>query len=442
MNHSLGPPSLLRRFLSRPGGLAQDTAWAGVSEGTQLVSSLGVFYLLTTQLGPSTYGLYAGLQAVAAAMATLSSASVVMFILQEAIRERRDIGRVLPLSLGMALMGGVLMTAVAAGFGPLLLPRISRELITIFTAAEVLAAAGVNVAAAAVQAVEGFAAAARLRTAFFVGRLLAVAALWGSGSLTLATLAGTLLVLNSVSGVAALFYCGRSLKAPLRLGLPRWTDVRRGLSYGGVLGGFAVQEDGDKVLMVRLGAPVDAGFYAAGYRAIQLVMLPIKSLLFASHNRFLVDEQGEKHQHLRRSMRFTAMAGAYAVVAAAAVLLLAPAVASILGPEYTKSAQVVRALTPLLVLRALSLFAFNGLIGLGRNGVRVAIVVSGAVTNIVANAVLIPRYSWYGAAVATIGAEAIFVALTWTALMYFQRHRDRSEGLGASPATVRLSDRT
>ncbi len=434
------PP--LTRLRARAAGVPRDAAWAGASEGSQLVAALCTFYFLTTELGPAIYGLYAGLQAMAATAATLSSASVVMFILQEAIRERRKINDVFPVSLGLALAAGSIMTVAVAGLGHLLLPGVSGDVIVLFTAAEVLGAAGVNLAAGAVQAVEGFSVAARMRTTFLFVRLLAVASLWSTGRLSLGTLTLTLLAVNCLSGAAALVFCSRRLGAPLRVTLPRRHEVRRSMSYGGVLAAFAVQEDGDKTLMVRFGTPVDAGLYAAAYRGVQLVMLPIKALLLGSHNRFLVDDEGVEGQHLRRSLWYTTLAGGYGLIAAAAMLLLAPAIAAVLGPKYAESAKVVRILAPLVLLRAMSLFAFNGLMGLGRNGVRVGIVTLCAVTNVVVNAVLIPRYSWRGAAAATLTTEAVFVVVTWGALTYLQRSHDTQHALRRPAGILGAEDPT
>ncbi|MCA1706723.1 MAG: lipopolysaccharide biosynthesis protein [Actinobacteria bacterium] len=424
-----------RRRPSRLGGrwsavqglsLARETAWAGVIEGTQLVSSLAAFYVLTTELRAASYGLYAGLQAIAAILATLSSASVLMFILQEVIRERRTIAEVLPVSLTLAVAGGVMMTGAAGLFGPFLLRSLSWELITAFMAAEVIAASGVNVAVGVVQASSGFAPAARMRAIYLIVRLASILALWAGGSLSLVSLTTTLLVVNAFAGAVALVYVSRTFGAPLRLGRVPVADVRRGLSHAGVLAGFAVQEDSDKTLMVRFAPVVDAGVYAAGYRAVQLAMLPVKALLFASHNRFLLVEQGARAQHLRRAARFTVAAVTYACLAGCFLFVAAPVVADVLGRQYENAADVVRLLAPLVVLRALSLFAFNGLLGLGRIGVRVAAMWAGAAVNLAGNLVLIPHHSWRGAAAATILAEATFAVISWSALVFYQSREDAS----------------
>lgn len=427
----------LRRLQREGGGLANDTAWAGASEGLQLVSSLGVFYIVSTRLGPAEYGLYAGVQAFAATLTALAGGWVVMLLLQEVIRERRSLQEVLPMALGPALAAGVVMTALAALFGPLLLRNLSWELVTVFTAAEVLGASAVQIGAGALQAVRGFAPAARLRASFLVVRLATVVVLLGLGVISLPVLAGSLLVVNTLSGAAVLVGVSRALDAPLRLGFPTWPELRSGLSYGGVAAAFGVQEDGDKALMVRFAPPVDAGLYAAGYRGVQLALLPIRALLSSSHNRFLVHDPGARGEHLRRSLRFTALAGSYGIVAGTLLIAAAPAVAIVLGSAYEEAVTVIRWVAPLVVLRAVSLFPFNGLMGLRRNGVRVGILVSSALANVVGTVLLIPRHSWRGAAAATVASELLFAVSSWAALVYFQRRHDRSiAGVAGQQAKV------
>ena len=59
------------------------------------------------------------------------------------------------------------------------------------------------------------------------------------------------------------------------------------------------------------------------------------------------------------------------------------------------------------------MYAFNALIGLGRQRTCLIITVSGSLLNIALNLLLIPRYSWKGSTAATITAEAMSVVALW-----------------------------
>jgi O-antigen/teichoic acid export membrane protein len=211
----------------------------------------------------------------------------------------------------------------------------------------------------------------------------------------------------------------------IRATRPRASDVRRGLSYAGTLLSFSVQEDADKVLLVRLADPVLAGLYAAAYRGVQIATMPLRALVVASHRTFLEPADGPG-AHVRRTLRFTVPAAAYAAVATAGLLVLAPLVPWLLGPEYDGSQAMFMLLAPLVLLRGLAHLPFNALMGLGRNDLRLAIVAVCAVLSTGLCVVLIPLHSWTGAAVATLVSEATFVVLTWLALLHCQRSEDRA----------------
>lgn len=415
------------------GTVARDTAWGMGTEGVRLAASLGAFYLLTTTLGPADYGLFAGLQAFAAILGTLSGTCIAMLLLQESIRERRSLDEVLPMALGLALAGGIILVPCAAVVGSFLLTDLPMASIALFAAGELLGASAVHVSAGALQSRLGFAAAAPLRTAFHGLRLVVVAALWLAGSLSLPALVVALTAYDVAAGVVSLTSTTRRLDVRLGISIPRWWELRRGLSYSATVAGFGVQEDSDKALVVRFAGALDAGVYAAGYRAAQLATAPIRAMVASSHNRFLEHQPMARGEHVRRSLRYTAASGAYGLTAMVALLACAPLVEPVLGERYAGSVDVVRFVAPLVLLRSLSLFPFNGLMGLGRNGVRSAIVGSSAVLNVTASAALIPSHSWRGAAAATIGSEVVFLVLTWAALLRCQRRHDRAV---AEPARV------
>jgi O-antigen/teichoic acid export membrane protein len=85
---------------------------------------------------------------------------------------------------------------------------------------------------------------------------------------------------------------------------------------------------------------------------------------------------------------------------------------------------MVRVLCALVLLRSLSVFAFNGLLGLRSHGARLLAVGSAAAVAAVGTALLVPVWSWWGAAIATLVAELVFLGACWTALVRQQRRND------------------
>lgn len=414
-----------------PAGLAADTGWATGAEVATLASGLAVFYLVTTRLGPAGYGYFVGAQTLVAMLAMLSSAWVGMLLLQQLVRDRRPASEVFPACLFLTLLAGTCATLMALGIGTVLLPGLALGTLLLFALAELLGAGMTTLAAALLQASDDYRGAILLRICVLLLRLVAVAGLVVSDSVSLRSIAVSFFVVSVTVGALALALVSRRLGIPLRLGRPSRRDVRSGLSYAGTLVAFAVQEDADKLLLVRLADPVTAGLYAAAYRAVQLALVPIRALTAASHRRFLQHDPLSRGEHLSRSLRFTAAAGTYGLAATIVLLVGAPLVPRLLGPEYERSGPMVMLLAPLVLCRGLSLFGFNGLMGLRRNGVRVLIIGFAAALNAALNILLIRQISWQGAAVATLCAEVFLITATWFALLRYQRRHDSSLAQGA-----------
>jgi O-antigen/teichoic acid export membrane protein len=85
------------------------------------------------------------------------------------------------------------------------------------------------------------------------------------------------------------------------------------------------------------------------------------------------------------------------------------------------------------VFRSFHLSAGDAIAGVGQQKFRLACQLFAAGFNIGLNALLIPRYSWMGAALASLLTDGSLAALTWTVLFWLRR-RERLAALTAQPA--------
>ena len=108
-----------------------------------------------------------------------------------------------------------------------------------------------------------------------------------------------------------------------------------------------------------------------------------------------------------------------------AIVLAAPLLPLVLGDEFQGSVQMTRVLSGLVLLRALSVFPLNGLLGLRRTALRTALTACGAAVSITLYFLLIPRWGWTGAATGTLIGEGSLVVAAWIALFVCQRRDDR-----------------
>lgn len=422
--------------LRRRRGLAGDTGWAAAGELAKTGSALLIVYLLATRLGPAEYGYFAGIQALIATIATLSYVWIGFLLLQEVVRDGRPSADAFASGLALVGITSGAAVVVAGVLGLFLLPGVTTAVIVLFAVGELVGLGVVTVAASLVQATVSYSSSIRVRIQFLVLRVVAVIGLAFAGDLSLFAVALSYCVVGLLSAAGVLVWVRIRHGVSLRPRVPHWAEIRTGMSYAGTLLSNAVQEDSDKILLVRFGDPAVAGLYAAAYRLVQMAMLPVRALLASSHRTFLEHDPDEKGQHVRRSLRFTAPAAVYSVLAVVILVVAAPLVPRILGESYAGTTIMIAWLAPLIVLRGVSLFAFNGLMGLRRNGARLAIAVSTGLAAGVGGVLLIMGYSWRGAAVATLASEVLFVVLTWLALVHYQRRHD---SIAQTPVSARAA---
>ena len=112
-----------------------------------------------------------------------------------------------------------------------------------------------------------------------------------------------------------------------------------------------------------------------------------------------------------------------------AILLFAPALPLVVGDDYDRTAPLLTALSPLILLRALSLFPMNALLGLGRYGLRFVAIFSCTLLNVTLNGVLIWQFSVAGAVAATLLTDVVFVVVAWCCVASAQHRQDRQHVL-------------
>lgn len=409
----------------RLGGIVRDTGWVGASEVVTLLTGLVTLQVLIVGLGPVSYGRYAAVAALAAILTTLSSVWVVLLLLQHTMQDGLSVPDAFAVSLGLAVPAAGVSLVVGVCLGPFLIPTLSLPTIAAFVAADLLSGVFFMVSAAAVQAADGLPAATRVRLLALLTRFVAVLGVGVSGRPSLPLLAACLLAGNAAVGLLVF------LRVTRRLGLPRLprrtrlVHVRQGLPYAGVLASLAVQEDSDKIFLARLADPVDAGLYAAAYKVVQLGFIPVRALVGSSHPRFLVDTAGVRNEHLRRALTYTAPAAAYGVVATLGIVVLAPVIPTVFGSEYDGTLPLLMGLAPLVLLRTLSLFPLNALLGLSRYRLRFLAILGSTLLNLALNAVLIDALSVTGAVLSTLITEVALVVIVWSCVVAAQRRHDK-----------------
>ncbi len=405
------------------GGTATDTIWALGSEVMMLLTMMATFLLLGSRLGPSTYGAYVAVFALVAPVSAFTHSGVTLAVFEHVAKDGESIKRVarscftivLGLGLAFAVVVGLIAALTVNGMEP------GTAILLVVT--EMVLASVTHTMAAIVQVGVGFPLSARFRIVFHGTRLAVVVSLAVAGELTLLRYALVNLGATALVGLVAIAVASRYLGFQIRPGRPERRHVRSVAIYSGGISAAGVQNDGDKYVLNVSGHVAEGGNYAAAYRLVQMGFMPVAALISATHVSFL--DGGETDQ-VKRATRLAGFAFVYGIVLAIGLVIAAPVVPRILGSEYEETVQIIRWLSPLVALRAVSTFPMNGLLGLGRNDLRTTLQMINALGAVILYIVLIPPFGWKGAAVATTISEVSVLFLAWWSLLTWARRARES----------------
>ncbi|MGY6501043.1 MAG: lipopolysaccharide biosynthesis protein [Acidimicrobiales bacterium] len=410
---------------AREGELATESLWGLAVELTTLVGTIVSFTLLGRTLGAAGYGGYAALYAIIGPLVTLAASGVVLAVLQHIVRDHEPIEETARSCLSITLGLGILLTFVGAGLALLIVDTLSVVAIGSILLTEFVASAIVQVAASTVQAGTGFTGAAKIRLVLLVSKIAVLFALFVTDTLTVASFGVGMLAVASTLAVWSLWRVGRLYGFRFVPGRVKMHHLKTNALYSVAISGASLNSEGDKLVLAANRYVVDTGLYAAAYRVVSFGLIPVGSLVQVTHRRFLQHDEGVKGQHLARSLRFASVAGVYGIVFGIALFVAAPLLPLLMGDEFEGSVVMVRWLAPIVALRAVGIFALNGLMGLNRVALRTVIIVANAVVSLGLYIVLIPPLGWEGAAIGTLISESLVVVTTWWALVVCQRRADR-----------------
>lgn len=403
------------------------------AQGIRLLSQVAYFVLLARRLGAEGYGAFAASLGAVALVVPFAGMGAGSFLIRGVTRGLHTPDHWWGRAVATVARAGSILALGVVGLGWLVLhDRIPFVLLVGVTVSDVVLLPFIEVSGQAFQA---------------LGRLDRTALVWVVWS-TLKVAAAITLSIVPAAGLplwAALYplsTAGAALVAIVSVtrlvGWPRHprsfgrAEVREGLLFSLSGSARSVYDDIDKTMLARLGSLGAAGIYGAAYRIIDVAFLPVRSLVFAAYPRFFARGAAGVEGAAALARSLVSPAGAYSLAAGAALFLLAPLVPVVLGPSYAGVGGAIRWLAILPLFRSLHYFAADALTGAGYQGWRTAAQIGVAVLNVVLNLILIPAYSWEGAAWASLACDATLALSLWLILTGLARRApDPQPGLGA-----------
>lgn len=406
--------------------LAKNTFWMFMGQGMRVFVQAGYFVIIARMLGPAQYGSFGAVMALAAILSPYTSVGFGALVIKKTVEDRGNFRWIWGNALVVTIISGLAILAVMGGLSKVCLPSSVPILLVIQVGvADVICNCLIDIASQCFQAVEQmkYTAAIALspslaRTGFAVYQHVvtprASAAQWGADYMWATILAAAV-------GVALV--CIKLGTPQLRLRGLR-VQMKEGIYFSIGLSSQTIYNDIDKTMLARLSTLDAAGIYMTAYRIIDMSFMPVLSLARASYPQFFRAGQKGIQSSYAYAKRLLPRAIGYGAAVAIFLLLSAPIIPKILGPEYARSVEALRWLSLLPLLKSIHYFLASALTGANYQKSRALVQVGIAILNVLANLWVIPRYSWRGAAWISIVCDGTLVlGLLGTVLLCNVRER-------------------
>jgi O-antigen/teichoic acid export membrane protein len=402
--------------------LVRNAAWLFAGQGLSLVVQGFYFIVLARLLGSTQYGLLAGaiaLVSIVSQYSALGSGLLLMrYVSADHSRFRVYWGNIL---ISVFLLGTLLVIGIRLA-GRWLVGPASVPLLFPIAMSDCLFQALSSCAGQVFQTFERMKFSAALNLINSVARcILAV------GMFVVLGRASALQWSFGTLAVSSLSACVAFATVTRFFGLPSFSPSlwlrRSGEGFVYAISGSTttVYNDIDKVVLSHFGMNRANGIYSMAYRAVNIGNMPIASFAGAAFPRFF--REGAKGISatvpLARSLlKRTAVLG---IGVSLAMFICAPLIPHLVGKSFAESVSALRWLCLIPFFRSFNLSAGDALAGAGHQKSRLVCQSIAAIGNLLLNLYLVPRYSWYGAAWASLATDGSLGAMNWLALMYLSK---------------------
>ncbi len=406
--------------------LLRNAGWLFAGQGLSFVVQAVSFVILARLLRSSEYGLLSGavaLVTIVSQYGSMGSGQLYMrYVSADRGQARLYWGNAL---LSTFSIGGILV-ALLWLFGPWLIRRDSLLVLILLALCECVFVQVTVAASMVFQTFEKMRVSATLTLLTSVLRLVFLLVLlvvlrrayawqWAMASLLISMLVAW----------AAVWLVTREFGLPLFS--PGLLVKRAGEGFVFAISGSTTSayNDLDKVMLSHYGMLQANGVYSMAYRVVNIGTMPIMSFVGAAFPRFFQAGVNGPAAVLPMARTLLKRALVPGVIAVTGMFVFAPILPHLVGNSYREAVSALQWLCLIPIFRCFSLSAGDALSGAGDQKFRLVCQAVAAIGNGLLNLYLIPRYSWHGAAWASLLTDGALGMMAWVALLYLA-HRARS----------------
>jgi len=397
--------------------LLRNAGWLFAGQGLSFVAQALSFIVLARLLRSSEYGLLSGAVALVTIVSQYGSMGAGQLFMRYVSADRSQSCHYWGNALLSVLLTGGLLVALLWLVGPWLIHRDSLRVLILLALSECVFVQVTVCASMVFQTFEKMRVTATFTLLTSMLRLLfALVMLVRYGHAYAWQWALASLLISITVAVVAVVAVTR------RYGIPSFSPSlllkRSGEGFVFAISGSttSVYNDLDKVILSHYGMLQANGIYSMAYRVVNIGTMPILSLVGAAFPRFFqagVNGAAAVLPMARTLLKRTLIPG---VIVVAGMFLCAPVLPRLAGSSYREAVDALRWLCLIPVFRCFSLSAGDALSGAGDQKFRLVCQSAAAVGNCLLNLCLIPRFSWHGAAWASLITDGALGLMSWMAL--------------------------
>jgi O-antigen/teichoic acid export membrane protein len=399
--------------------LAKNTLWMFISNGIKLFVQAGYFVVIARVLGVEEYGAFVSILSLAGLIYPFASWGTGEILIKHVSRDRTVFSEYWGNSLFIPCSFGAILIVILLFLINFIIPKdLSLIVVSLLLVSELIFKMIADSAGKAFLAVNMIDKVAQLNLLFSVKNLFAVIIfITFFPTKNLAT--WSVLYFGSTLGLAVISIAlVNYLIEPPKLSLSRFkAEIIQGFYFSVDVAASNINQNIDKTMLPRLSTLEATGIYGAAYRLIDVAFAPVNSLMTAAYAKFFQNGASGIKGNINFAIRLSFIGGFYGLIASLGMFFLAPFVPYILGNEYQAVVEVLRWLSPLLLIVSVQYFAADTLTGAGFQGVRSAIEITAALLNFLLNLWLIPLYSWKGAAWSSLASDGLKLLIFWVVVL-------------------------
>ena len=409
--------------------LLHGSAWIISGQFVSMAFQAAYFVLMGRTLGSRGYGAFVGVVALVALLTQFSSAGMEMILLRNVSRDRKSFATTWGNALFITACGFVLLLASAWLIGSLTLRPQFRALIPWIALSDALFGKVVQLASRAFQGAGEMSYCARLTAFVYAARAALAAALylyaryWG-GHPDAYTWGCIYWLAPFAVSIVAIWLITSQLGWP-RFSPLRLRDLSEGLSFSFSNSSISAYNDIDKTFLVSLGQTYAAGIYSAAYRVVDVATAPLYGIYTAATPRLFREGARSVGHASAQSRRLLLRTIPYGLTVAAALYFAAPILPRLFGASFQGSVAALRWLCLLPLLRVFHYAWGTTITASASQWNRTATQFGAAALNLLLNFLLIPRWSWQGAAVASLLTDGSLAISSRFVLWRIQRRDGR-----------------